>query len=98
MNNLDIIKCALAEAAEEMQVVHGDDVRLYEDGYSGRGMFGMKTWGIVVPSIPCAIEFGQYLGQAMVNNDCNEIIAFNTDSLGLDTIVYITDKRFWSKW
>lgn len=64
-----------AEAIVDKLNDKGVEARLYE-GYSGRGMYGACTTGVVVPDRAQAIAI------------CPELADCRRDNLGFDTILY----------
>ena len=68
------------------------DVR---DDYSGRGMYGAKTYGVVVNSLPILLaDCINYMREmALVNNESvinnvPDFDEFRTDNMAMDTILY----------
>lgn len=68
------------------------DYNFYEDGYSGRGMFGKKCVGIVVREGGSYMQMLMELTRFLEQNDFDDIaLELSTpavDALGLDCIVY----------
>ena len=80
----------LMETAEKFDI----DAKLYEN-YSGRGMMGKTTTGLVLNDAISDLPFLLYnaIGDICVSQDAGELPgeldeAFRTDSLGRDSIVY----------
>jgi hypothetical protein len=67
----------------------GLDITAYE-GYSGRGMFGDTTYGVVVKSVADLITAACEATRAIDDPDgfIGDLIEVKTDSLGRDMIVY----------
>lgn len=65
------------------------DVR---DSYSGRGMFGRTTYGVVVSSVPTLLaDTVQFLKETLADNPQFEIPDmedFRTDNMANQTILY----------
>ncbi|MCA1807132.1 MAG: hypothetical protein LC687_04695 [Actinobacteria bacterium] len=76
----------LEEAQEVVDILqgYGFDVEIYED-YSGRGMFGEKTTGIVVREHGIGLMIGYACSEAQLDLDS---VPTRSDSLGLDAIYY----------
>ncbi|MBD3196343.1 MAG: hypothetical protein GF317_14890 [Candidatus Lokiarchaeota archaeon] len=76
----------------EILVEQNPDIKIYED-YSGRGMFGSTTTGIVVDDMNILREV---IGQLLISGEEEEreivgewlIGGIRTDDLGLDKIIY----------
>lgn len=88
-----VIAEAIVEAMEEQG--HEASVR---EGYSGRGMFGKETTGIVADSVGTVmrailsdvLEESSIIRQVAEENDISplDIDGISIDSMGLDTIIY----------
>ncbi|QIG73886.1 hypothetical protein PP935_gp111 [Rhizobium phage RHph_N34] len=63
-----------------------DSLEFRED-YSGRGMYGDRTFGIVGP-IDRLMVFLQIYGSALNDADEEPVMDFRTDNMGLDMIIY----------
>lgn len=78
----------LAEVGEEL----GEEVRVYEN-YSGRGMLGSSTTGLVIPSTGMLAvlmyhgsrRIAEGIADGSLEPDLNP---FRTDNLGYDAIIY----------
>ena len=90
------MKLELAEKlAEIYEGYTGDyedrDERLSED-YSGRGMFGKETVGLIVGDISTLLEAVLYAVKdgALTEDDMSDMdtSGFRTDSMGFSTIIY----------
>ncbi len=80
----------LAVKLVELMNDSGEEARLYED-YSGRGMFGEMTTGVVCSSINKLLMVVIANASEFVDGDGYEIFPYQslkTDNLGLRTIVY----------
>lgn len=75
----------LAALAVQLMQDDGIDASIYED-YSGRGMYGATTTGIVSPD---AFTAAMYLGIAWAQtDDCAEMPTLRSDNMAMDTIIY----------
>ena len=76
-----------SEVAKQI-VDHSDDCKLHES-YSGKGMFGEETTGVVAPSFEEFVKSA--IGATMTHSDTMDGIfdsSINSDSMGLDVIFY----------
>ncbi len=60
---------------------NGDDAEVLED-YSGRGMYGKTTYGIVAGSIDEVLDAARSCGVLAADE------SFRSDNMGMDYIVY----------
>ena len=78
---------AIVEAVEDM----GDEATVCED-YSGRGMYGASTAGVVVPSVGVVLTAVIARAHLFVDQTgCplfDEGDHFSTDNMGRDMIIY----------
>jgi hypothetical protein len=73
--------------AQEL-VSHNDELRIYED-YSGRGMYGKTTHGVVGSHESLKHAVGKYLVKSYQSGAVNKFIDdLRSDSLGMDIIWY----------
>jgi hypothetical protein len=91
------MKKAIAQAIVQLMEEQGHEASLYED-YSGRSMFGRKTYGVVANNAGTII--GAILSDALEENSIlqevsslHNISPFDIDSIyidnmGLDIIIY----------
>lgn len=82
----------VAEFLVELLEDGGKEASLYE-GYSGRGMYGKETTGVVLGSFSDLVEAmwagAPRLAEAIERGDLPEYIdGFAKDSMGYDTIIY----------
>ena len=69
-------------------VSHNPDLRVHED-YSGRGMYGKTTTGVVGSHTDLYHAVESYLQTSKLNIDVEEFIdEFRSDSMGMDIIWY----------
>jgi len=81
----------LAETiVEAIENDNGNEARIYEN-YSGRGMYGSKTTGVVAKSMSSIMSAIINNAHILINDD-NEpkynVGDFRSDNLGYDIIVY----------
>jgi len=91
------MKKELAERIVEILREFDDRAEIYED-YSGRGMFGRTTTGVVFSNYTALMQalycLGHDIAEECVDDDTEyydtlaEIGKFRFDNLGLDYIVY----------
>ena len=69
-----------------------DPSAVYAD-YSGRAMYGATCFGLVIPRRITPVHVGAAIVRIISNDDLIEemLNSVETDSMGLDTIVYFTD-------
>ena len=82
----------VAEFLVDLLESSGKEARLYE-GYSGRGMYGKTTTGVVLESFSDLAESmwenSHRIAHAIDSGDLPECIdGFAKDSMGYDTIIY----------
>lgn len=84
----------LAEKLVEMLNNEGDEAEVYE-GYSGRGMYGKTTTGVVCDGLGLLLTICICRADELVVNDAENYPSpmfspteFSTDSMGQDTIIY----------
>lgn len=67
------------------------DGRVYEN-YSGRGMYGKETTGVVVSDLQAVMtalySASAHIGELRDSGELDQTEKFRWDSLGLDIIVY----------
>lgn len=79
----------LIELAEEMG--YGNEYLELKEDYSGRGMFGEKTYAIVGLSIQEALMVAIGCADAFVEDDdpiFENLEPIHQDSMGLSTVIY----------
>lgn len=89
------MKKELAERLVQVMSDCGEEAELYER-YSGRGMFGETTTGVVVESIAtllarvieCAHEFVDHDDEIHDSLYAGDHMNFKLDTLGRDMIIY----------
>ncbi|QGZ14282.1 hypothetical protein PP940_gp073 [Rhizobium phage RL2RES] len=73
--------------AEEVVNNEFFDTLTFREDYSGRGMYGDRTFGIVGPADKLMI-FLQIYGSALADVDEEPVLDFRMDNMGLDMIIY----------
>ncbi|MEL4895943.1 hypothetical protein [Crocosphaera sp. Alani8] len=92
---VDILHEAMEKMLEECDVNEHDFKSEIVKGYSGRGMYGKETYGLVINSFTSLLQaimtfpellYDKHEGNSIATN--NIITKFRTDQLGLSIIIY----------
>lgn len=82
------------EVADFIRLVieqQGEEAEICSD-YSGRGMFGKKTYAVIVPNLRIFLYwillYVQYKEKRGEKVSIPDVSIFQTDSMGLDTVIY----------
>jgi hypothetical protein len=81
----NIMKQEVAEYLVDACQFNGIDAEIRED-YSGRGMFGKTTHGVVVNDSSMSSVLSAVINYG--NDDGIEVNGFDTDSMGMGFIIY----------
>lgn len=72
---------------EVTEMCGNQDISLRE-GYSGRGMFGRETFGVVIESLPILLADVINYARDQKMDDAPDFQGFSTDNMGRDIIIY----------
>ena len=85
---------AMEKMLEECDVNEDDFKSRIMEGYSGRGMYGKETYGLVINSFTSLLQAIMTFPELLYDKEGNSIVTnqiitkFRTDKLGLSIIIY----------